>query len=144
MVKPLSTQLAELADRAKDAEKAAAEAQKKAHGQIIALRDQARGAVQAAFEKVDTDIKSAGEDLGSAWSALKAKVAADKDAWNATVARFQHEVSAEHADARADMLEEEAAFAIDYAVAATEQAKMAVLDAISARTKAEEAKSGRP
>ncbi len=141
MVKPLSTQLAELAVRAKGAEEAVAQAQKQAHDKVLTLRDQARAAVQAAFEKVDRDIKSGGDDLTSLWNELKTKVAADRDAWNATVARFQHDVSVERADARAERLEWEASFAIDYAVTAIEQAKTAVLDAIGARIEAEETKS---
>jgi hypothetical protein len=41
---------------------------------------------------------------------------------------------------RADRLEWEAEFAIDYAIASVEQAKLAVLDAVDGRLAAEEAK----
>jgi hypothetical protein len=44
------------------------------------------------------------------------------------------------AEDRADFLEVDASFAIDYAVAAVEQAQLAVLDAAEARRVAEEAK----
>ena len=44
------------------------------------------------------------------------------------------------AEDRADFLEVDAGFAIDYAVAAVEQAQLAILDAVEARRVAEEAK----
>ena len=45
-----------------------------------------------------------------------------------------------HAESRADRLEWEAGFAIDYAIASVEQAKLAVLDAIDSRSEAQVAK----
>ena len=48
-------------------------------------------AATAAIEKVNQDIKSAGESVTSQWNALKTKVAADMDAWNAKVAQLKHE-----------------------------------------------------
>ena len=53
MVKSLSAQLADLSVRAKNAEDAAAAAQKQAHDKAIALRGQARAAATAAIEKVN-------------------------------------------------------------------------------------------
>jgi hypothetical protein len=44
------------------------------------------------------------------------------------------------AENRADRLEWEASFAVDYAIASVEQAKLAVLDAVDGRRGAEEAK----
>jgi hypothetical protein len=45
-----------------------------------------------------------------------------------------------HAESRADRLEWEAGFAIDYAIASVEQAKLAVLDAIDSRAEVDVAK----
>ena len=95
-------------------------------------------AATAAIEKVNQDIKSAGESVTSQWNALKTKIAADMDAWNAKVAQLKHEKQAEK---HAEWLEWEASFAIDYAKAAIEEAKSAVLDAIVARIEAEKAKA---
>jgi hypothetical protein len=141
MVKPLSAQLADLSVKAKNAEDAAAAAQKQAHDKAIALRDQARAAATAAIEKVNQDIKSAGEGATSQWNALKTKVAADMDAWNAKVAQLKHDITAKQAEKHAEWLEWEASFAIDYAKAAIEEAKSAALDAIVARIEAEKAKA---
>ena len=83
MVKPLSAQLADLSVRAKNAEDAAAVAQKEAHDKLVARRDQAHATVTAAIQKMDQDVKSANEKVVANWNTLKAKVAADMDAWNA-------------------------------------------------------------
>ena len=141
MVKALSAQLADLSVKAKNAEESAATAQKQAHDKAVALRDQARVAATAAIEKLNQDIKSAGESATSQWNVLKTKVAADRDAWNAKVAQLKHEISAKQAEKHAEWLEWEASFAIDYAKAAIEEAKSAVLDAIVARLEAEKTKA---
>jgi len=62
------------------------------------------------------------------------------NALKANVAEAKHEREIKHAEHRADRLEWEAAFAIDYAIAEVEQAKFAVLDAIDGRRAADEAK----
>ena len=53
MVKPLSAQLADLSVRAKNAEDAAAAAQKEAHDKLVARRDQAHAAATSAIQKMD-------------------------------------------------------------------------------------------
>jgi hypothetical protein len=62
------------------------------------------------------------------------------NALKANVAEVKHEHDAKRAENRADRLEWEAGFAIDYAVASVEQASLAVLDAIAGRRAAEQAK----
>ena len=140
MVKPLSQQLADLSVRAKSAEDAVAAAKKEAHDKVVARREQAHAAATAAIQKVDRDIKSAGDDVVANWNGLKAKVSADLDAWNAKIAQFKHDRGVKRADNHAERLEWEAAFAVDYAAAAIEEAKSAVLDAIVGRIEAEEAR----
>ena len=81
MLKPLSAQLADLSVRAKNAEDAVAAAQKEAHDKVVARTEQAHAAATAAIDKVNRDIKSAGNDVTNHWNALKTKVSADMDAW---------------------------------------------------------------
>jgi hypothetical protein len=140
MVKPLSAQLADLSIRAKSAEDAVAAAQKEAHEKVVARREQAHAAATAAIEKMDRDLRSAGNDITSNWNALKAKVAADIDAWNGKIGQLKHDRGVERAENHAERLEWEASFAVDYAVAAIEEAKSAVLDAIVGRIEAEGAR----
>ena len=70
---------------------------------------------------------------------LKAKVAADMDAWNAKTAQFKHDQGMKRADNHAERLER--AVAIDFAAAAVEETKSAVPDAIVARVEAEKTKA---
>jgi hypothetical protein len=144
MVKPLSEQLADLSVSAKKAEDAVAAAQKEAHDEVIARREQAHAAAAAAIQKVDRDLKSAGDTVKSAgdavlnsWRALQAKVSADMDALNAKIALGKHKVDINRADHHAERLEREASFAVDYAAASIEEAKYAVLDAIVGRIEAD-------
>ena len=142
MVKPLSAQLADLSVHAKNAEDAAAAAQKEAHDKVVVRVEQAHAAATAAIQKVDRDIKSAGDDITNHWNALKTKAAADMDAWNAKIEQLKHDRGVKRADNHAERLEWEASFAVDYAVAAIDQAKSAVLDAIVGRIEAEKTKRG--
>jgi len=86
------------------------------------------------------DIKSAGDNVTGLWNSLKAKVAADKTAWDEKLAQIKHDVSAGLAEDYAEQSEWEASFAIAYAEAAIEEAKAATLDAVAARIEAEKAK----
>ena len=140
MAKRLSEQLVDLSVRAKSAEDAVTAAEKEAHDKVIARKEQARVAASAAVEKVNQEIKSAGDTAARNWSAVKAKVDADVNALKANVAQAKHDLGAKRAENYAEELEWEAGVAIDYAVASVEQAKYAVLDAIAGRVEAEEAK----
>ena len=71
---------------------------------------------------------------------MKAKIAADMTALKADVAQAKHDHDVKRADNRAEQLEWEAGFAIDYAIASVEQAGLAVLNAIDGRVQAEQAK----
>jgi hypothetical protein len=72
---------------------------------------------------------------------VQAKVSADVDALKARVAEHKQERDAKRAEKRAEDLEDDAAFAIDYAVSSIEQARLAALDAIAGRLEADAAKA---
>jgi hypothetical protein len=137
MAKPLSEQLADLSVRAKHAEDAFSAAQKEAHDKIEIRKQEARADATTAVEKVNQKIKSANNDTVRDWNAVKAKVAADIAALKASVAEAKHNHEVKRTERRADRLEWEAGFAIDYAIASVEQANFAVLDAIDGRVEAE-------
>jgi hypothetical protein len=141
MVKPLSQQLADLSVRAKNAEEAMAAASKEAHDKIEARREEARSAAAKATEKVKQEIESAHDTAVRNWSAVRAKITADIDSLKAGVAQVKHEADARHAEGHADRLEWEARVAVDYAIASIEQARLAVLDAASARAEAGQARA---
>jgi hypothetical protein len=140
MTKRLSDQLADLSVRAKSTEDALDAAKKEAHDKIEARKEQAHAAAAAAVEKVNQEVKSANDTAARNWSAVKAKIADDVNYLKANVAHAKHEHDVKRAEDRADRLEWEAGFAIDYAIASVEQAKLAVLDAVDGRLAAEEAR----
>ena len=141
MMKPLSTQLADLSARAKKAEDAVAAAQKEAHDKLLARREQAHADATAAIQKIDRDIKGASGTVVANWNTLKAKAAAELEAWNAKVTQFKHDQGVRRAENHAERMDWEASFAIDFAMAAVEQAKSAVIDAIVARMEAEKTRA---
>ncbi|HWU25590.1 MAG TPA: hypothetical protein VN154_04230 [Rhizomicrobium sp.] len=145
----LSEQLADLSVRAKHAEDAASAAQNEAHDKIVARREQARAAAAAAVQKVDKNIKSASDSVRAAndeakkkWTAFQTKVDGDLNSIKADIAEKKFERAVKRADKHADELEWEAEVAIDYAVAAIEQAELAVLDAVAGRKQAIDARLG--
>jgi hypothetical protein len=137
---PLSEQLAELSVRAKGAENAFAAAKKEARDKIDARRAEALSAAKTAVEKVNQQIRSAGDSVTRDTKALQAKITADVNALKAHVVKAKHGLDVKLAEERAEFLESDAGFAIDYAIASVEQAQLAVLDAIDARFAADQAK----
>ena len=140
MAKRLSEQLADLSIRAKNAEDAVAAAQKEAHDKIVVRKEQARAAVTKAIETVNQELKSAGNTVAGNLNAVRTKIDADMSALKANVAQVEHNLDVKRAESRAERLEWEAGFAIDYAIASVEQARLATLDAIVGRIESEQAK----
>ena len=138
MAQPLSKQLAELSVRAKNVEDSVAAAEKEARDKFEVRREQAHAAATAATETVNQQVKTLKDTSNRNWNALQAKVAADIDALKAGIAERKHERDVRRTENYAERLEWEAGFAIDYAVASIEQAKLAVLDAVAGRVQAEE------
>ena len=139
-MKPLSEQLANLSVRLKNTEDAAAAAQKEAHDKVVARVAQAQATAEEAVQKVNQNIKSASDTASAKWNGMKAKIAADMDDLNSKVAERKHDLTVKRAANYSQLLDEEASFAIDYAIASIEQAKVAVLDAIAGRLEVEKAK----
>jgi len=136
----LSEQLADLSVRAKHAEDAVSAAQKEAHDKVMARREQARAAATTAAEKVERNIKSAGDSMKSVgeaaakkWTAFQTKISNDLQSIKEGIAQKKQDLDVRQAEKHADRLEWEAGLAVDYAIAAVEQAELAVLDAVAGR-----------
>ena len=142
MVKPLSEQLAELSVKAKKAEDDFAVAKKETHDKMVARREQLRTAATQSVEKLKQNMRSAGSAVSSDFSALQAKVSADGETLKANVKRWKKDLDAKRAENWADEMEWEASMAIDYAISAVEQAKLAAVDATIARQQAIDARKG--
>jgi hypothetical protein len=109
--------------------------------QKMPRKEKARAAAMAAAEKVNQTIQSAKDTATRNWSAIRTKIAADITALKADVAHKKHNVDVKLAENYANQLETEASFAIGYAIASIEQAEWAVLDALVARSKAQNVKA---
>jgi hypothetical protein len=139
-MQPLSEQLSSLAAHAKKAEDAAAKARQEAHDDLVARRSQARASTEAAVQKVDTQLSSFEDSAADHWNTVKAKISHDLKGLKTKMAVQKQEHDVKRAEKRANKLEDEASFAIDYANASIEQAQLAVIDAIIGRLEAEEAR----
>lgn len=139
MARSLSEQLSDLSVHAKNVEDNFAAAQKEGHDKVAARIAEAHAAALDAVDNAKRSIKSAGEAGTRKWDAAKAKIAADIDSMKERVASKKQAFDAKIAEVDAEDAEDEAHWAIDYAIASIEQAKYAVLNAISARLDANEA-----
>ncbi len=140
MGKPLSEQLANLSVHVKSAEDVAAAAQKEAHDKVVARVAQAQATAEEAVQNLNRNIKSASNSASAKWNGMKAKVAADMEDLKSKVVQRKHDLSVKRAANYSQLLDEDASFAIDYAIASIEQAKVAVLDAIAGHIEVEKAK----
>jgi hypothetical protein len=139
-MKPLSEQLADLSVRVKDTEDAAAAAQKEAHDKVVARVAESQAAAEQAVQKINQNVQSASNAASAKWNGLKVKITADMADLKSKVAERKHDLTVKRAANYSQLLDEEASFTIDYAIASIEQAKVAVLDAIAGRLAVEKAK----
>ena len=123
----LSDQLAKLSQRAKEAEEHAAAARDKTKADVENDREMARATAQAQADRLHESadanrarISAWWHDVQRSWSQHVAAVKEDL-----TDRRAEHDV--DRANKRAENAEGDAAFAIDYAVAAIDEAEYAVL-----------------
>ena len=129
MVKRLSDQLSDLSVRAKNLETAVIAAQKEGQDKLVSRTAEARASATAAVDKVKQAIKAAGDAGSTKWGAMEAKLGADRDALKTRVVEKKRAIDATIAEHEAADAEDDASFAIDYAIASIEQAKLAAFDA---------------
>jgi len=144
MMKPLDELLADLSLRARKAEEAISAARKETSDGVTLRREAFRAAAAAAADRVDRDLRSAGTKLEGDWAALRDKVAADIGRLKSTFAGRQVELDAARLADRVVRRELEACIAIDFAFAAIENAKLAVLDAVIADREAAAVRERQP
>ena len=128
----LSDQLSKLAARAKELEDHAAAAQAKARSDLEQDVQRARESAQAQGEALRVSAEDDKRDVSSWWDGVQRS-------WNEhmSVARQNLRGAANAVDVKtaqldADQADDDAAFAIDFAYSAIEDAEYAVLDAILA------------
>ena len=134
----LSDKLAELSARAKEAEERGAAARGMAKADLQADVDSARAAAQDRAKKLHESAEANKNKLSVWWYDLQRT-------WNEHVAKIRDDIDskrAEHdvdrAQRRAERRADDAAFALEFAYAAIEEAEYAVLDAELSRMEADE------
>jgi len=138
----LSDQLTKLAARAKEAEDHAAAAKSKARAQLERDVKTARESAKAQADQLRKTAEANKGQISDWWDGVQ-------KSWNDFIARARQNIDekrAEHdenvANRAADNAEDDAAFAIDYAYGAIEEAEYAVLDATLARMDADALAAG--
>jgi hypothetical protein len=138
---PLSVQLANLSAAAKRAEDNFARAQAEAKEEFDHTRRLAREQAKEAIEDLGRKVANVQDATSAHWQAFKAKLQADGQRLKEDIAQDRREFSAWQKENYAQVCEEDAMLAIDYAAASIAMAENAVLDAVEARQQAYAAES---
>ena len=136
MVTKLSDGLAELSVAVRKAEDAAAKAQKETGEKIQRMRDDAHADAQKRIANFDAKLAADKAEATTVLETWRSKVKADIGAVRERFEQRRQEVDAKHKQRRADRLENDAAYAVEYAVFSIEVAQAAILDAIYAQVDA--------
>jgi len=138
----LSDQLTKLSARAKEAEDRAAAAQTKAKADLEMDVKAARESAKARADQLSRTVEDQKGKLSAWWTRLQRS-------WDEHIAELRQNIDQRRgahdldvARREADSAEEDAAFAVDYAYAAIEEAEYAVLDARLARMNADDLAAG--
>jgi hypothetical protein len=130
----VSEQVDALQKRAADLKSSADQARHETDEQIKARIDKTRADITARQDAVKAKTGQAAERAQSQWKSMKADAAAKAQDLRDRMDRQRDERDAKKAERQAEGAEEDAADALDYALWVVDQAELAVLDAIDARS----------
>lgn len=137
-MKPLSEQLNELADRVKKSEDFVTAARAKNRALLDEERQTLKTSIANGKAQMDADAADAADQTRSWWNDTRQSI-------DARIAELREERddhraarSVKRAERRADDAEQDAAYAVDFALAMLDEAEYAVADAILARLDADE------
>jgi hypothetical protein len=130
----VSEQVDALQKRAEDLKSSADQARHETNEQIKARIDKARADVTARQDAVKAKAGQAAERGQSQWRSMKADAAAKAQDLRDRVESQRDERDVKKAERQAEAAEQDAADALDYALWIIDQAELAVLDAIDARS----------
>ena len=136
----LSASMAELSQRAKEAEDHIAAARKETHEQLETRVAEAKASAQRRREEIKTRGAKMNDQLASAWASLVAHVHEQFEKMRAKL----DDLDAQTAERRADRAEANAADAVDFAQYALDEAEAAALEAADARKIADAQGPGTP
>ncbi len=129
----LSASMAELSQRAKEAEDHIAAARKETHEQLETRVAVAKACAQRRREEMKTRGAKMNDQLASAWASLVAHVHEQFERMRARLDEKRDDLDAQTAERRAERAEANAADAVDFAQYALDEAEAAALEAADAR-----------
>jgi DNA repair exonuclease SbcCD ATPase subunit len=130
----ISEQVDALQKRAAELKSSADQARHETNEQVKARITQAKTDIAARESAVKEKTEQAADQTQNQWKKLQADNAAKMKDLHDRIGRQRDERDIKKAQKEADNAEEDAADALDYAAWAVDQAQLAVLDAIDART----------
>jgi len=130
----ISEQVDALQQRVAELKSSADQARQETNEQVKARISQAKVDIAARESAVKEKTEQAADQTQNQWKKLQADNAAKMKDLHDRIGRQREERDVKKAQKEADNAEEDAADALDYAAWAVDQAQLAVLDAIDART----------
>ena len=138
---PLPSNIAELQDLAKRIQEDADAVRTEARDKLDARRETIRTHLSERMERLDSSLQKAAEKGGQDFIAFRDKVKSDRQRLKDKLSERREAYGAFFADANDEERQLGAAIAIDYAIATVQQARLAVLDAVSDRAEARTAET---
>ena len=129
----LSASMAELSQRAKEAEDHTAAARNEAHEQLEARVAEAKATAQRRREEMKARGTEVKDELAATWASLRADVQEQLEKIRAKLDDKRDDHDAKVAQRRAERAEINAGDAVSFAVYAVDEAEAAVLEAADAR-----------
>jgi ElaB/YqjD/DUF883 family membrane-anchored ribosome-binding protein len=136
---PLASNIAELQDLAERIREDAEAVRTEAREKLDARRDKIRTNLTERMERLESNLQKAADKGGEDFLAFRDKVRGDRQRLKDKLGERRAAYGAFFADANEEDRRLGAAIALDYAIATVQQARLAVLDAVSDRA---EARSG--
>jgi hypothetical protein len=130
----VSDQVDTLQKRAADLKSSFDQARQETNEQVKARVDQTRADIAAHDSAAKEKAGQAAGRAQSQWKSMQADAAAKRQDQQDRMARKRDQHDVKVAEEEAEAAEEDAADALDYATWVVDQAKLAVLDAVDART----------
>jgi hypothetical protein len=133
---PLPSNITELQDLARRIEKDVEAVRTEARDKLDTRRETIRTNLSERMERLDTNLQKAAEKGGQDFIAFRDKVKSDRQLLKNRLGERKEAYRAFFSDASDEERQLGAAIAIDYAIATVQQARLAVLDAVSGRAEA--------
>ncbi|HEY5722529.1 MAG TPA: hypothetical protein VIT45_09425 [Allosphingosinicella sp.] len=133
---PLPSNVAELKDLAARIQEDADAVRTEAREKLDERRDRIRTHLSERMDRLESNLQKAGEKGGADFAAFREKVKGDRQRLKDKMSERREAYRAFFADSSDEDRKLGAAIAIDYAIATVQQARLAVLDAVSDRAEA--------